>query len=132
MSQTQYENLVMITTTTYGTWLPGDVRGYLADGRVLPPNPRISRLAKDRLQKDPVFFTESERDQIASLMRTAAEAFGYPLTDLTVEPWHLHWIASAGTDKVATMVGRLKNWLRRGLRPRENLDQKLLEHVPVR
>ncbi|MGD0539955.1 MAG: hypothetical protein ABSB33_00420 [Tepidisphaeraceae bacterium] len=29
----------MVTTTSYGAWLPGDIRGYVQNGIVLPGDP---------------------------------------------------------------------------------------------
>ena len=31
----------MITTTSYGTWLPGDVRGFVERGVILGGNPKL-------------------------------------------------------------------------------------------
>jgi len=41
MSATQNLLATMVTTTTYGTWLPGDVRGYVDDGVILPGDPTL-------------------------------------------------------------------------------------------
>jgi len=30
---------IMVTSTTYGTWLRGDKRGWVDDGRILPSLP---------------------------------------------------------------------------------------------
>ena len=32
----------MVTTTSYGTWLPGELRGYVDKGVILPPTARRS------------------------------------------------------------------------------------------
>ncbi|NQT41273.1 MAG: hypothetical protein HQ581_27545 [Planctomycetes bacterium] len=47
----------MVTTTSYGTWLPGDMRGYVEGGKILPANPSLLDYARQRLAKSPVYFT---------------------------------------------------------------------------
>jgi len=41
----------MITTTTYCMWLPGDVRGYVEDGVVLPSNPDLLDFASMQMSQ---------------------------------------------------------------------------------
>lgn len=40
----------MFTMTTYGSWLRGDERGWIEDGKLMPPNPHRGResLAESR------------------------------------------------------------------------------------
>jgi REP element-mobilizing transposase RayT len=98
----------MITTTSYGTWLPGDGRGYVQHGEILPPEPRLERHAAELLKSPPVILSQPEQNRITIALVEAAKEFGYDLTDLSVESWHVHWILKHD-DKVAAMVGRLKN-----------------------
>lgn len=105
----------MVTTTSYGTWLPGDARGYVARGQILPPNPRLHAYAKSLLAQPPVYFAPCQQIALFHAIRDAAEEFSYRLTDITVESWHLHWIVGHGYDPVDTMVGRLKNRMRQAL-----------------
>jgi hypothetical protein len=44
----------MITTTTFGSWLPGDVRGYVERGQTLPPAPRLESFAKSQMKVEAV------------------------------------------------------------------------------
>ncbi|NOZ40371.1 MAG: hypothetical protein GXP24_09115 [Planctomycetes bacterium] len=46
----------MITTTSYGSWLPGDARGYVQSGEILPAAPRLAAHARSLLQSEPVTF----------------------------------------------------------------------------
>jgi hypothetical protein len=45
----------LITMTTYGTWLRGDRRGWVDDGKILPPDP-ILEAADRRRMKHPVYI----------------------------------------------------------------------------
>ena len=106
----------MVTTTSYGAWLPGDIRGYVENGIVLPGDPSRLELARRRMgDREPILFTLSQQTQLFQALRDAAEEFQYQLTDASVESWHLHWMVQHGFDSVATMVGRLKNRMRQAL-----------------
>jgi len=105
----------MVTTTSYGSWLPGDARGYVDHGRILPGDPKLLQHARSLLSRSPVFFSDSQQDALFDGLCRAAEEFGYGLTDVTVESWHTHWIVSHGYDSVSDMVGRLKTRMRQAL-----------------
>ena len=102
----------MITTTSYGTWLPGDLRGYVDKGVILPPNPQLLNHAQAMLSKASAYFTDAQQIVLEHAIHSAATEFGYQLTDLSIESWHLHWMIAHGYDSVATMVGRLKTRMR--------------------
>jgi hypothetical protein len=106
----------MITTTSYGSWLPGDLRGYVEDGIILPHDPHRLARATQQMKGTPVHFTTVQQIVLFGTLIAAAREFGYTLTDASVESWHLHWIIMHGFDSVATMAGRLKNRMRQALR----------------
>jgi len=103
-----------ITTTSYGSWVPGDARGYVQRGEVLPPAPPLAKHATMLLKSPPVRFNDIEQDHLFNALAEAAAEFGYLLTDISVEAWHLHWIVGHD-DNIASMVGRLKNRMRQRL-----------------
>ena len=104
-----------VTTTSYGTWLPGDLRGYVQRGEILPANPRLVNHARAMLSQAPVTFSDVQMVLLDHAIRKAADEFGYRLTDLSIETWHLHWIIEHGFDRVDVMVGRLKTRMRQML-----------------
>ena len=105
----------MVTTTSYGTWLPGDARGYVENGKILPADPKRYDQARQRLVGDPVHFTAGQQGCLFEALRRAAIEFGYRLTDVSLESWHVHWILDHGFDPVKDMVGRLKTRIRQAL-----------------
>src|SRR5687768_12624818 len=105
----------MITTTSYGTWLPGDLRGYVHDDRVLPGDPALLNHAKQMMSQSPVVFTPAQQISVFNALCDAAWEFDYTLTDASVEAWHLHWIVGHGFDPVDVMVGRMKTRMRQAL-----------------
>jgi hypothetical protein len=105
----------MVTTTSYGSWLPGDARGYIEEGQILPSDPVRLQTAKTRLAREPIHFSPEQRLCLFGALLHAADEFGYHLTDVSVESWHLHWIVEHGFDPVKVMVGRLKTRMRQAL-----------------
>jgi hypothetical protein len=107
--------ITFVTTTSHGTWLPGDVRGYVRDGVTLPGDTDVLANSKLRLRTQPVFFSAIERDQLFTALCDACDEFGYKLSDAAVEAWHLHWILFHGDDAIERVVGRLKTRMRQRL-----------------
>jgi REP element-mobilizing transposase RayT len=106
----------MVTTTSYGTWLPGDLRGYVEKGIILPGNPdRFDQAVQRMAGNTPVFFAPEQQNKLFDALRDAADEFQYELTDASVESWHLHWMCHHGFDSIPTMVGRLKNRMRQAM-----------------
>lgn len=56
----------MITWTTYGSWLQGDERGFVKDGKVLPANQSLVDSNKRSLKKESVKLSGAQR-QIAQV-----------------------------------------------------------------
>jgi len=67
----------MVTTTTYGTWLPGDINGYVQKGIVLPSNPALLNHAKQMMLKSPVFLTSDQQSAAFEAMLAACDEFKY-------------------------------------------------------
>jgi hypothetical protein len=105
----------MVTTTTHGSWLPGDVRGYVERGQILPPQPRLEAYARSQMKGDVVVLSAAEQTMAFDALVAAANEFGYHLSDAVVEATHVHWIIGHD-DAVETMVGRLKTRTRQTLR----------------
>ena len=105
----------MITTTTYGTWLPGDLRGYVDDGKILPGDPEVWDRAQTRMRGEPVLLSETEQLAALDALIEAGNEFGYELHAVSIESWHAHVLVSHGSDKVATVAGRLKTRMRQAV-----------------
>jgi hypothetical protein len=106
--------MTFVTTTAYGSWLPGDARGWVRDGQILPANPSYEQHAKKIMNDPAVHFSPDDRIRLLKSMRAACDEFGYGLRDLAIESWHLHWNV-VHQDQIAQMIGRLKNRMRQAL-----------------
>ena len=105
----------MITTTTFGTWLPGDLRGYVDDGVILPGNPLLLAHAKQIMKGQPVYLSAGEQAAALKGLIAGADEFRYRLIAASIESWHVHFLVDHGFDPVATMVGRLKTRMRQAI-----------------
>jgi hypothetical protein len=103
-----------VTTTTHGSWLPGDVRGYVEHGRTLLPEPALAAYAKSRMKTATIVLSDHERGLTFDALIEAAKEFEYRLSDVVIEATHVHWIISHDGE-MKTMVGRLKNRMRQRL-----------------
>jgi len=45
----------MFTITTYGTWLRGDYRGWIDDGKLMPPDPVLQAADGERMKHPPYY-----------------------------------------------------------------------------
>ncbi len=107
--------ITFVTITSYGSWLPGDLRGYVQGGAILPGNPRLLKFTRLSLKGAPVLFGPQEQDRLFNSLLVAADEFGYRVTDACVEPWHLHWIVGHGDEPTDAVVGRLKTRMQQSL-----------------
>jgi REP element-mobilizing transposase RayT len=104
-----------VTTTSYGTWLPGDLRGFVRKGVILPGDPELLDMSRGLLKGAPVRFAIDERDRLFDALVAACDEFKYLLSDVTIESWHVHLVLFHGEDKIATVMGRLKTRMRQAL-----------------
>jgi hypothetical protein len=106
--------ITFVTTTSHGTWLPGELRGYVRRGELLPGDPKLLQLSRKLLKSAPVYFSVDERRLLFLSLVSGCDEFGYRLSDLTIEPWHLHWIMYHD-DPIEVATGRLKTRMRQAL-----------------
>ena len=104
-----------VTTTSYGSWLPGDVRGYVRRGVILPGDSELLEMSRRLMKGSPVRFSTAECDLLFAALVEACAEFEYRLSDVAIESWHLHMLLFHGDDKVETVMGRLKTRMRQRL-----------------
>jgi hypothetical protein len=107
--------ITFVTTTSHGTWLPGDLRGYVRKGVILPGDATLLQLSRQQLKSPPVYFTLNERDLLFDALVAGCSEFHYRISDVAIELWHLHWILFHGDDSIEKVVGRLKTRMRQML-----------------
>ncbi len=99
----------MVTWTTYGTWLPGDKRGYVKQGKIMPGDPKILK-ASQILQKSAAVTLDSEQKAIIHrAILQEAERIGHTIEALAVCTNHIHLVARHCEKSIESIVSRYKN-----------------------
>ena len=102
--------------TTYGTWLPGDARGWTSDKKpgIQPPDPGLERASRERMSESAVILTETQRAIVEATVRRHCEVRKWDLLAVNVRSNHIHLVVSA--DRPAEIVlDQFKAWCSRKL-----------------
>jgi len=106
----------MITITTYGMWLRGDHRGYVEDGKILPPDPGLHDADRRRLKHPPLRFDPAQElvvgHAIAEAIRQKVDSTLYALA---VEDWHTHAVIGPCRVPIGGVVRTMKEAARYAL-----------------
>ena len=100
----------LLTWRTYGTWLPGDRRGFVnnvrgADGHGERHNvpgtecdhdlPALERYAREQMKREPIYLTLEQARMVAADFRSSAAYRGWSLLALAVMANHVHLVVAA-------------------------------------
>ncbi len=111
----------LITWTTYGTWLPGDMRGWRKRrvGKQLP-RPLLERWCREQLTGDVVLLSPKDRETVEVACREHCEVRNWQLLAVCARSNHVHVIVAAN-EKPQKVRDQLKanctRWLRNQLTP---------------
>ena len=106
---------IMFTFTTYGTWLRGDIRGWVNKGTIYPADPGLVEMDIRKLKHKPYYFQKANFDRIAELIHHTANKFNVSIYALTIKKWHIHLVTSALPCEIGRFVLSLKTSIRAGL-----------------
>jgi len=103
----------LLTWTTYGTWLPGDRRGWVNRHRKRGqgpqgPSPALESHAGGLMKGAPVILDPEMRRSADAAMRQACVDFGWVLHALEVRSNHVHAVVTAGDASPGKVMGILK------------------------
>jgi len=99
----------MVTWTTYGTWLQGDKRGYVKDGRILKPDTNLEAANLRNLQKHPVSLTTIQREIVNQAIAGKAEQLGQNVLAIAVCQNHVHLVIAYNGTPIEFSVKHYKN-----------------------
>lgn len=98
----------MVTWTTYGSWLQGDKRGYVKNGRVLAQNDKL-KSANQRQQKYPTLKLNTEQKQIVeNTITEEARRINHKIFAIAVCSNHVHIVAGVSEESIEQAVHRYK------------------------
>ncbi len=108
----------MYTTTTYGTWLRGDWRGWVEDGKILPFDPKLQAADRQRMKHSPFRFEADQLHAIGAMIGASLQTrLRQRILALTVQNWHVHLVVAASAYGTAEVMKCAKEAVRYGLRP---------------
>jgi REP element-mobilizing transposase RayT len=120
-----------LTWTTYGTWLPGDTRGWVESGQfgIKPPDPWRRCEAQEAMTEDELTLTPPQRVVVEETIRAHCALRGWAVHAVNVRTNHVHVIVTADATP-ETVMSQFKAWCSRrlseqaGLRGRAKNGQK--------
>lgn len=111
-----------ITWTTYGSWLHGDDRGSVDDHHnqygtsyAEPDRARLTRVL-ERQSEPTLTLDESDRETVASAIRTTCEVRRWSMLALAVRSNHVHVVLKSSESSPEHVAALLKSWATRALR----------------
>jgi REP element-mobilizing transposase RayT len=117
-----------IIWTTYGTWLPGDARGWVKkySTGIQEPDPKKEQLARDIMVETAVVLTTSQREIVEKTIRDHCRIRQWQLHAINVRSNHIHVVVSANRDP-EEVRDQLKAWRSRKLSDSAGLKNKVAE-----
>jgi len=107
----------MLTVTTYGTWLRGDRRGWVDDGKILPADPDLESADRSRMKYPPYLFSRDRRYDIGTFIGESLIArLELSIHALHVGTWHAHIVVGATHHHISEVAKCAKDAVRYGLR----------------
>lgn len=85
-----------ITWTTYGTWLPGDARGWRKrHAGEQTSQPLLEKWCRGRMTGETVLLSQHQRCQVANACHSHAKVRGWVLHAINARSNHVHLVVSA-------------------------------------
>jgi len=108
-----------ITWTAYGTWLPGDERGWQRrdGGHRLPPNELLKKMAESDMQEAAFCLSQADREIVQQTIARHCEIRGWKLHAVNARSNHIHVVVTAPSYKPETVRDQFKAWCTRHLKP---------------
>ena len=107
-----------ITWTTYGTWLPGDDRGWnrIGGADILDPNPLFQEMARNSMKETAFVLGQDDRDEIENTIIRHCQIRQWKLHAVNVRSNHVHVVVTAPNYSPETVRDQFKGWGTRRLK----------------
>jgi hypothetical protein len=81
---------LFITWTTYGTWLPGDRRGWRNRKRGFQfPQPLLEDWCRERMKESPILLTSTQQTKVEQVVRDHAQLRHWTIHAISVRSNHV-------------------------------------------
>jgi REP element-mobilizing transposase RayT len=106
-----------LTWTTYGSWLPGDDRGWVDPyGHFRPAEPLRAASVRRRMVGQPVSFDVDQRAAVENAIEAHCQRRGWHLHAVQCRSQHVHVVVSAADYAPDEVMAQLKSWCTRRLK----------------
>ncbi|QDS88046.1 Transposase IS200 like protein [Rosistilla ulvae] len=107
-----------VTWTCYGTWLPGDERGWhqWGKGGARPPCEPLQKFAKSQMKEPEFLLTVDNRQVVEATVEEHCKIRNWLLHEVSARSNHVHVIATASGYPPETVRDQLKAWCTRKLK----------------
>jgi REP element-mobilizing transposase RayT len=99
----------MLTWTTYGTWLQGDKRRWVKDGKVFEPNSELEEANKESQINGSIKLNDGQKEIVETAILEEAEKIGEKIPAILVWSNHVHIVVEGGINPIEEVVSRFKN-----------------------
>ena len=107
---------LFLTWTTYGSWLPGDSRGWVdRRGGVQVANRFVEQAARRQMVMRPITLTSLQRGVVARSIAAHCRFRGWTLHACQCRTQHVHVVLTAVDSSASTAMSELKAWGTRAL-----------------
>ena len=107
----------LLTWTTYGTWLPGDERGWVKwHGGFQQPSEPLRQYSTAKMAEPAITLDPQQRELVDSTIRRHCEIRHWSLHALNVRTNHVHVVVTALEYAPETVVEQFKAWCTRHLK----------------
>jgi len=106
-----------LTWTTYGSWLPGDERGWVAKpGEFLPPDAHLEQASRSLMTEPPLILDSTQRELVESTIADHCRHRGWHLHAVACRTNHVHVVVTAPGRAPEDVMDQFKAWCTRRLK----------------
>ena len=98
----------MVTFTTYGTWLQGDKRRFVKDGKILEPSKGLEQANKESQSSDKIILNKKQCEKVKNAILKEAARIREKILAILVWNKHTHIVIEGGGKPIDFVVNRLK------------------------
>jgi REP element-mobilizing transposase RayT len=115
-----------ITWTSYGTWLPGDERGWhqWGESEVRPPNELFVQMAAAAMKETEFTLAPEDREVVEQTVARHCQVRGWTLHTVRARSNHVHVVVTAPGYHPKTVRDQFKAWCTRHLKPKHPVRER--------
>jgi len=99
----------ILTWTTYGTWLPGDKRGYVQDGTIWEKDKALEDSNRKLRKTEAVRLTNTQKRIVENTIIEEAKRIKQEILAIRVFSNHVHIVVGSTNESIENTVSLYKN-----------------------